>query len=89
MSRRSDSNGGAMEDAVTPNARCALCGAPERRVWTPRADVPAFEAVADQTWTLLGRCAICGRYWVRALVGDTGLEPVTSCMSSKCSNQLS
>ncbi len=23
------------------------------------------------------------------LVGDTGLEPVTSCMSSKCSNQLS
>jgi hypothetical protein len=65
MSRRSDSNGGAMEDAVTPNARCALCGAPERRVWTPRADVPAFEAVADQTWTLLGRCAICGRYWVR------------------------
>ena len=24
-----------------------------------------------------------------AMVGDTGLEPVTSCMSSKCSNQLS
>ena len=23
------------------------------------------------------------------MVGDTGLEPVTSCMSSKCSNQLS
>jgi hypothetical protein len=23
------------------------------------------------------------------VVGDTGLEPVTSCMSSKCSNQLS
>ena len=26
---------------------------------------------------------------VIGLVGDTGLEPVTSCMSSKCSNQLS
>ena len=26
---------------------------------------------------------------VRCVVGDTGLEPVTSCMSSKCSNQLS
>ena len=25
----------------------------------------------------------------KGLVGDTGLEPVTSCMSSKCSNQLS
>lgn len=25
----------------------------------------------------------------RGVVGDTGLEPVTSCMSSKCSNQLS
>ena len=25
----------------------------------------------------------------RVMVGDTGLEPVTSCMSSKCSNQLS
>jgi len=26
---------------------------------------------------------------VQDVVGDTGLEPVTSCMSSKCSNQLS
>ena len=26
---------------------------------------------------------------VGVVVGDTGLEPVTSCMSSKCSNQLS
>ncbi len=25
----------------------------------------------------------------QGVVGDTGLEPVTSCMSSKCSNQLS
>jgi hypothetical protein len=30
---------------------------------------------------------ICAQ--IRVLVGDTGLEPVTSCMSSKCSNQLS
>ena len=26
---------------------------------------------------------------INGVVGDTGLEPVTSCMSSKCSNQLS
>ena len=30
-----------------------------------------------------------GRTGARGVVGDTGLEPVTSCMSSKCSNQLS
>jgi hypothetical protein len=29
------------------------------------------------------------RAYVGGVVGDTGLEPVTSCMSSKCSNQLS
>jgi hypothetical protein len=29
------------------------------------------------------------RAQIGCLVGDTGLEPVTSCMSSKCSNQLS
>src|SRR5436190_20678566 len=38
-------------------------------------------------------CTTTPLRWVRiganGVVGDTGLEPVTSCMSSKCSNQLS
>jgi len=40
--------------------------------------------------TALASCD--GGAWLlptKGLVGDTGLEPVTSCMSSKCSNQLS
>jgi hypothetical protein len=35
-----------------------------------------------------GNAAISADHRV-SVVGDTGLEPVTSCMSSKCSNQLS
>jgi hypothetical protein len=31
----------------------------------------------------------CAHRVLGEVVGDTGLEPVTSCMSSKCSNQLS
>jgi hypothetical protein len=54
-----------MENVATPSAPCWVCEAPERRVWTPRADVPAFETVAERTWTVLGRCANCGRFWVR------------------------
>jgi hypothetical protein len=50
---------------VNPNGRCAECGAPERRLWTPRADVPVFETVAERSWSVLGRCATCTRYWVQ------------------------
>ena len=32
---------------------------------------------------------LLGVYGVKGVVGDTGLEPVTSCMSSKHSNHLS
>ena len=36
-----------------------------------------------------GACPARRFYQFDVVVGDTGLEPVTSCMSSKCSNQLS
>ncbi len=36
-----------------------------------------------------GWCVMPASWPTGWLVGDTGLEPVTSCMSSKCSNQLS
>ena len=58
------------------------------RVVPSRRPTVGLPAVAAALWGPdrggVSRSTRCYR-----MVGDTGLEPVTSCMSSKCSNQLS
>ncbi len=60
-----------------------------RVVGGARLDRPGFQPTARTLWGM--RCARCAPLdaLLYRMVGDTGLEPVTSCMSSKCSNQLS
>lgn len=48
----------------------------------------ATKAAHEKTPVLLGSAEFCDTVQNRG-VGDTGLEPVTPCLSSTCSNQLS
>ena len=91
----------AVPPAFTGHAR-ALWGRANGRLpgrFTGRSRVvPRGPIAGIPAWLCSPVPALCGslirearpdRRCVRVVVGDTGLEPVTSCMSSKCSNQLS
>ena len=81
----------ASPDGPVPRSRAALtggsrAGSPAARGWClgPSGPGRGSQPVVASLWRVRGR-AWPGR---RCMVGDTGLEPVTSCMSSMRANQL-
>ena len=85
----------ALGAALTGGSRA---GSPAARGWCCRiGSPPRLSAAAAALWGPgVRRCPArrvrydpASRRRPDGMVGDTGLEPVTSCMSSKCSNQLS
>ena len=88
---------GPADDAGAPARSCRANGripgrftGRSRVVLAGRLDRRAFSRCRGSLGVLWpGRASRSTRSLLASMVGDTGLEPVTSCMSSKCSNQLS